>query len=91
MDALAWVLLCHKLEVADKSLLSIFDHRMVLGIAIANIPFDGFARTALVEHQIVEGLSCFLVLFRVQIFRSCSQLLDDAINSSSGLEAGPRP
>ena len=35
MDALAWVLLRHTLEVADRTLLSIFDHPIVLSIAIA--------------------------------------------------------
>jgi hypothetical protein len=68
MDALARVLLRHPLEVTDKSLLSIFNHRIVLPIAIANIPFNGFARSALVEHQIVEALSRFLVLFGVHIW-----------------------
>src|SRR6202035_228430 len=77
MDALAWVLLCHSLEVADKSLLSIFDHRIVLGIAIPNITFDGFARSALVEHKIVEGLSRFLVLFRIHIWNRETLLSSD--------------
>ena len=45
-------------------------------------------RSALVEHQIVEGLSCFLILFKVHISTPAPELLDNAINSSSAPEPG---
>jgi hypothetical protein len=65
MNPLAGVLLRHTLEVANKPLLAVFHHWIVLNVGIANIPVDGFGGTALVEHQVVKGLNRFLILLTV--------------------------
>jgi len=65
MDALAGVLLRHTLEVANKPLLTVFYHWIVLNVGIANMPFDSCGGAALVEHQVVESLNRFLILLKV--------------------------
>ena len=64
VDALARVLGGHALEIVDERLLTLGDHRVVLRVAVADVPLYRLSRTALVEHQLVEGNGVALVLHR---------------------------
>lgn len=55
VNTFSGVLLCHPGEVLDERLFAICYRRIVLKVHITCVPFDGFGRLALVEHQIVEG------------------------------------
>jgi hypothetical protein len=82
MDALPGVLLRHTLEVANKPLLAVFHHWIVLNVGIANMPFDGFSGTALVEHQLVESLNRFLIPLRVHATAPVPSHSNDPTSSS---------
>src|SRR5438128_11174332 len=65
LNALAGVFGRHAVEVVDERLPSVADTRVVLCVAGADVPLDRLSRTALVEHEVVEGLRVRLVLRRV--------------------------
>lgn len=54
-DLFIWKLGSHALRIVDKSLLSISHVRVMLGIRSTDLFLDGLPRTALVEHQVIEG------------------------------------
>src|SRR5579884_3078132 len=51
---LARVLLCHPVEVVNEGVLAICHHRVVLRIAVSDVPLDRLGGTAPVEHQVIE-------------------------------------
>jgi hypothetical protein len=52
--ALTWILARSFLEVGDEAVLSILHTRIVLNVGRASMALDGLARSALVEHQVIE-------------------------------------
>ena len=61
LDALARILARHLLEVVDERLLAVGDVRVVLDVLGARVALDRLARTAVVEHQLVERPGVALV------------------------------
>lgn len=63
LDALARVVSCHLVEVVNESLLAVADVGVVLPVLLAAVAFDGFARLATVEHEVVKSDDVGFVAF----------------------------
>jgi hypothetical protein len=65
-------ILGHALEVRDEGFLAVGHVRVVLRVRIADIALDGFARPALVEHEVVERRDGALVALDVRHARTAT-------------------
>ena len=58
-------LVCHAVEVGNKPFCATLDMWVMLNVIVADIPLHRLARSAIVEHQIIESDDIRLVLFEI--------------------------
>jgi hypothetical protein len=64
-DSLARKLPRHPLEIGNEGILAVSHVGIVLDAGIPGVLVDGFSRTILIEHQVIQGNDVLLVTFQV--------------------------
>jgi len=73
LDAFAWPLAGHSLEISDETVLSRRNVWIMLSVDVADITFDGLEWSTLIEHELVKSDYIFLVAFQSVLQKSLPQ------------------